>query len=222
MRDVNATDVDAVLFDMDGVVTDTAQAHAAAWKRLFDEFLRARSAARGEVCEPFDARAEYRRYVDGKPRCDGVESFLRARGIELARGDIGDEPGEDTVCALGNRKDRYFHDWLDRHAVRAYPGALAFIRAIRAAGKRTGLFSSSRNARRVLRSAGVLDLFDACVDGVDLARLGLAGKPDPGDAAGGRRAPGRRAAQGGCVRGRRRGRAGRRAWRLRPGDRREP
>ena len=164
---------------MDGVVTDTAQAHATAWKRLFDEFLRARSETLGEAFVPFDARTEYRRYVDGKPRYDGVESFLRARGIELARGDVGDEPGDETVCALGNRKDRYFNDWLDRHAVRTYPGALALIRAVRAAHKRTALFSSSRNAHRVLRSAGILDLFDARVDGVDLAQLGLAGKPDP-------------------------------------------
>ena len=169
----------AVLFDVDGVVTDTAQAHAATWKRLFDAYLKQRADARGEAFEPFDIDRDYRAYVDGKPRYDGVRSFLESRGIDLAQGSEDDGPDEETVCGLGSRKNRYFHAWLEDHRIRAYPGTLAFIAALRKAGIRAAAFSSSRNAEAVLRNAGVLDLFDAKVDGSDMAELGLPGKPDP-------------------------------------------
>ena len=176
---VQGSPLAAALFDMDGVVTDTADAHAAAWKRLFDEFLRQRSQRTGEEFHPFDIERDYRMYVDGKSRYDGVASFLGARGIELPRGDPADEPRQVTVCGLGNRKNDYFREWLDEHRVEAYPATRALIERLRRAGVAVGIFSASRNARAVLASAGVEGLFDAHVDGVDVDRLGLAGKPDP-------------------------------------------
>ncbi|OOG28110.1 trehalose-phosphatase [Thioalkalivibrio denitrificans] len=169
----------AALFDMDGVVTDTARAHAAAWKRLFDEHLRRRADRLHEQFKPFDPRGDYREYVDGKPRGDGIRSFLESRGIELPTGDMDDGPDEETVCGLGNRKDRYFHEWLEANPVRAYPGTLRLLEDFRAAGIPSAVFSSSRNAEAVLRSAGVLERFDARVDGEDRAQLDIPGKPAP-------------------------------------------
>jgi trehalose-phosphatase len=171
--------LEAVLFDMDGVVTDTAQAHAAAWQRLFDEYLKARAERRGEEFRPFDPRHDYRQYVDGKLRMDGVRSFLQSRGIELPWGHEDDGPDAETVCGLGRRKDRYFHAWLEENRVHAYPGSVNLIAALREAGIRTAVFSSSRNAEVILRSAKVLGLFDVRVDGHDLAELNIPGKPDP-------------------------------------------
>lgn len=168
-----------VLFDMDGVVTDTADAHAAAWKRLFDEYLEARPERAGEDHDPFDSESDYRAHVDGKPRYDGVAGFLEARGIELPYGDPSDPPDRETICGLGNRKDGYFTQWLQDKEVRRYPTTVALIGDLRAAGIRVAVFSASRNCEVVLRAAGVHDLFDARVDGNDLAGLGLAGKPDP-------------------------------------------
>ena len=171
--------LEAVLFDMDGVVTDTAQAHAAAWQRLFDGYLEKRAAEQGETFQPFDLDRDYREFIDGKPRYDGVRDFLAARGIELPYGSVDDDPDQDTICALGNRKNRYFHAWLQENRVETFPGTLAFVDALKRAGIRTAVFSSSRNALPVLRNAGVLDLFDAKVDGNDMAAAGLPGKPDP-------------------------------------------
>lgn len=171
--------VDAVLFDMDGVVTDTAGAHAAAWKRLFDDFLQARAEAAGAAFEPFDIERDYRPYVDGKPRHDGVRGFLAARGIVLPEGREGDGPDTPSVHGLAARKNGYFNAWLQDHAVQPYPGTLALIAALRRAGMRTAVFSASCNAEQVLGSAGVLDLFDTKVDGGDARRLRLPGKPDP-------------------------------------------
>ncbi|MDH5538009.1 MAG: trehalose-phosphatase, partial [Rhizobacter sp.] len=171
--------LDAVLFDMDGVVTDTAQAHAAAWKRLFDELLTARASDLGEVFRPFDTGRDYRQFVDGKARDDGVRSFLASRSITLPEGADGDASDAQTVRALGARKNGFFNDWLKHNPVQPYPGTLALIHALREASIKTAVFSASRNAEVVLRSAGVLELFDAKVDGEDAARLGLPGKPDP-------------------------------------------
>jgi alpha,alpha-trehalase len=172
-------DLKAVLFDMDGVVTDTAKAHAAAWQRLFDEYLAERAEADGADFRPFDIEHDYRQYVDGKPRYDGVESFLAARGIELPYGRENDGSDAQTVCGLGNRKDGHFGAWLEQHRVQAYPGTVKLIGELRSAGVRVAVFSASRNAEAVLRSAEVLDLFDTKVDGGDVARLRLPGKPDP-------------------------------------------
>ncbi|WP_051609535.1 trehalose-phosphatase [Fodinicurvata fenggangensis] len=171
--------LEAVLFDMDGVVTDTAQAHAAAWKHLFDEFLCARAEASGDEYRPFDPEREYREFVDGKPRHAGIKSFLRSRGIDLPEGTPEDPPDANTVFGLGRRKQNYFRTWLRNNEVRSYPGTLKLIRELRKSGTKTAVFSSSRNAEDVLRNAGVLDLFDARVDGNDLAELSLRGKPDP-------------------------------------------
>jgi trehalose 6-phosphate phosphatase len=165
----------SILFDMDGVITNTATAHFAAWKRLFDDYLRDRSS---DGFKPF-TEADYRKYVDGKPRYDGVESFLRSRDISLPRGDEGDDPDRETICGLGNRKNRHFNAWLDENHIEPFPGTLALIDKLKAAGVKIAVFSSSRNAEAVLRSAGVLDLFDAKVDGTDMAALALPGKPDP-------------------------------------------
>ena len=170
---------DAVLFDMDGVITDTASVHAEAWKRLFDAYLEERAGRDGDEQRPFDAHADYRDYVDGKPRFDGVRSFLESRGIDLPYGDPKDGPDRETVCGLGNRKDGYFNAWLQENRVRVFPGTLELIRALRAAGIRVAVFTASRNADAVLENAGVAELFDAKVDGRKTARLKLPGKPDP-------------------------------------------
>lgn len=172
--------IKAVLLDLDGVVTDTAGAHAASWKRLFDGFLEDRARAHGEPYRPFDIDSDYRQYVDGKPRYDGVESFLASRGISLPRGTDDDPPESDTIAGLGNRKNQYFQEWLAGHAVPTFPDVLALIERLRDLGIRLAVFSSSRNAKAVLASAGVMELFNAIVDGNELARLQLSGKPDPG------------------------------------------
>jgi beta-phosphoglucomutase family hydrolase len=173
------SDLDAVIFDMDGVVTETATVHASAWKKLFDEFLRARADETGEPFEPFDEKADYESYVDGKNRYDGVRSFLESRSITLPDGDPSDPPGDGTVCALGNRKDEYFLAHVQEEGVRPYESTVRLIRDLRSKGKPIGLVTASRNADQVLAGAGVADLFDARVDGVVSADLGLKGKPDP-------------------------------------------
>jgi trehalose 6-phosphate phosphatase len=168
----------AVVFDTDGVLTDTASVHAAAWKRLFDEYLTLRAARDQEPFRAFE-EADYLRSVDGRPRYDGVAGFLASRGIELAWGDPADPPGRETVCGLGNAKDRYFVAHLREHGARPFPTSAAFVRRLREHGLRTAAVSASRNMVAVLDSAGLRDLFDVEVDGVEADRLGLAGKPDP-------------------------------------------
>ncbi len=172
---------DAVLFDLDGVVTRTARVHAAAWKRLFDGYLEERASREGGGggFEPFDAEHDYVEYVDGKPRYEGVASFLRSRGLELPQGSPSDGPGEETVCGLGNRKNRYFLEQLERDGVEVYPSTVRLLRGLRRAGIRTAVVSSSANCAEVVRAAGLTDLFDARVDGVESERLDLEGKPAP-------------------------------------------
>jgi len=172
-------DLDAVIFDMDGVVTDTAVVHAAAWKRLFDEFLRARAETSGEAFVPFDGGADYERYVDGKNRYDGVRSFLESRRISLPEGEAGDAPGTDTVRALGNRKDEYFLEHIRAHGVVVYESTVRLIHRLLADGRRTAVVTASRNATEVLAASGLAGLFEEKVDGVVAADLGLPGKPRP-------------------------------------------
>jgi len=167
---------DAFLFDLDGVITRTASLHAEAWKRLLDEYL---AAHLGPAFVPFDADADYRRYVDGKPRSAGVRSFLAARGIALPAGTPTDDADRDTVHGLGKRKNRYLLTLLDRQGVRVYESAVSLLREARARGMRTAVVSSSRNCAGILRAARLTALFDARVDGVELERLGLPGKPAP-------------------------------------------
>jgi beta-phosphoglucomutase family hydrolase len=172
-------DYDAVLFDLDGVLTRTARVHAAAWKKLFDSFLEQRATQPGKPFVPFEINADYPRYVDGKPRCDGVAAFLKSRGIDLPLGTPEDGPNAQSVRALGNLKDRYFLQHLKEHGVEPYEAAIAFVRRLRALDVRTAVVSSSSNCAAVLDSAGIADLFDARVDGTDITRLDLNGKPAP-------------------------------------------
>ncbi len=169
----------AVLFDLDGVLTDTARAHAAAWKQLFDPFLEEHAEETGETFRPFDADEDYLRYVDGKPRHDGIASFLESRGISLPAGSESDPPDAKTIYGLGHHKNRFYQQWLREHRVPAFPAAVRLVGQLRQSGVRVAVFSASRNARAVLESAGIADRFDVIVDGNDLADLGYAGKPDP-------------------------------------------
>lgn len=171
-------DLRAYLFDLDGVVTDTAAVHGRAWKKLFDEFLDAREGD-PEQSQPFRLPEDYVRYVDGKPRYEGVRSFLDSRAIDLPWGSSDDPPDARTVCGLGNRKNRYFHEALAQQGVEVFEESVALIRRLRSSGVRTACISSSKNCRPVLERAGLTDLFDAIVDGVDLERHELAGKPRP-------------------------------------------
>jgi trehalose-phosphatase len=171
--------IHAVIFDMDGVVTDTASVHAAAWKRLFDEYLTERSRRTGEPFRPFDLDEDYRRCVDGRPRYDGVRSFLASREISLPEGDPSDPPERETVCGLGNRKNGYFLAHLKEQGADAYPSTVTLVRDLQSRGVRAAVISASRNMAEVLASAGLSDLFGAKVDGVDADELGLSGKPDP-------------------------------------------
>jgi beta-phosphoglucomutase family hydrolase len=170
---------DAVLFDLDGVVTDTARLHAAAWAELFDDFLRRRAAEGGEPFRPFDPTADYLAHVDGKPRYEGVRSFLAARAIALPEGDPTDGPEAATVHGLGARKDALFRDRLRGDGVDVFASTVELIRGLRARGVRTAVVTSSRNGRELLRTAGLEDLFDARIDGLDAEALGLEGKPHP-------------------------------------------
>ncbi|MCY7417051.1 MAG: HAD-IA family hydrolase [Chloroflexi bacterium] len=169
--------LDAVVFDMDGVVTQTAIVHFGAWKQLFDAELAAREKA-GAIVRPFGAD-DYRLFVDGKPRQDGVRDFLASRGIVLPLGHPDDSPGRATVWGLGNRKDEAFLSRVNEDGVRAFGTTLEFVRRLTAAGRRVAIISASRNASEVLSAAGVLDLFEVKVDGVDALDMRLAGKPDP-------------------------------------------
>ncbi|MET7935872.1 beta-phosphoglucomutase family hydrolase [Streptomyces sp. NPDC005322] len=166
----------ACLFDLDGVLTRTAVVHAAAWKQTFDEFLRRRD---GPSFRPFDATDDYDEYVDGRPRADGVRTFLASRGIELPEGDDDDPPDKDTVHGLGNRKNALVLEKIREEGVEAYPGSVRFVEAARAAGRRTAVVSSSANCRDVLISAGIEHLFEVRIDGVVAAERGLPGKPHP-------------------------------------------
>jgi beta-phosphoglucomutase family hydrolase len=172
-------EVKACLFDMDGVVTQTAVVHAAAWKEMFDEFLRARAKSTGTEFVPFDAHAEYDAYVDGKPRLDGTRSFLESRGIELPEGKPDDPPGTPTIYGLSNRKNDLVLAKLAQGGVQVYEGTVTYIRSVRDKGMATAIVSSSANTKQILDSAGLADLFDVRVDGLIATERGLRGKPAP-------------------------------------------
>jgi trehalose 6-phosphate phosphatase len=171
--------LDALLFDLDGVVTRTAALHAVAWKRLFDEYLAAREARGESPVPPFDPREDYRAHVDGRPREDGVRGFLAARGIDLPEGSREDGPERETVHGLARRKNGYFRELLLTRGVETFPSTLALADAARRAGLRVAVVTSSCNGAAVLSAAGLADAFDLLMDGNDLARLGLPGKPAP-------------------------------------------
>jgi beta-phosphoglucomutase family hydrolase len=173
------TAVDACLFDMDGVLTDTAGVHAAAWKETFDEILRARAARDGIVFVPFDAVHDYDEFVDGKERLDGVRSFLESRGIELPEGTPDDPPSAETVGGIGNRKNALLLARIEHDGVAVFEGSVRFVRAARDAGLRRAVVSASANCREVLEAAGIADLFEVRVDGIVAEREHLRGKPAP-------------------------------------------
>lgn len=170
--------IDAFIFDLDGVITDTARQHSEAWKRMFDSYLKIRSERFGSAFEPF-RDSDYRKYVDGKPRYDGVKDFLASREISMPYGEKQDPDTSETVCGLGNRKNSYFLKILDEQGAKLYQSSVDLIRALRSRGVKTGIISSSRNCARILSSTGIKDLFDTKVDGVDLEILKIPGKPDP-------------------------------------------
>ncbi|MET7303969.1 beta-phosphoglucomutase family hydrolase [Embleya sp. NPDC005575] len=168
--------IHALLFDLDGVLTQTAKVHGVAWKEMFDHYLRERD---GADFTPFDPRRDYDTYVDGKPRMDGTRSFLESRGIELPVGDEGDPPGTFTLHGLSNAKNDLVLRLIHDRGVEVYPGSVRYVHAARAAKLPCAVVSSSANCRDVLRAAGIDDLFEAIVDGVVAKRDGLSGKPAP-------------------------------------------
>lgn len=169
-------EIEACLFDLDGVITKTAVVHAAAWKEMFDEFLRRRD---GDGFRPFDKGADYDEYVDGKPRADGVRAFLASRGIELPEGQADDSPDQQTVHGLGNRKNDLLLAKIRKDGVEAYDGTLRYVKAVRASGLKTAVVSSSANCQDILRSIDAESLFDVRIDGVVATERGLPGKPRP-------------------------------------------
>jgi beta-phosphoglucomutase family hydrolase len=169
----------ACLFDLDGVLTDTASVHAAAWKQMFDEYLRIRAEREGTEFRPFDVTSDYGPYVDGKPRLAGTDSFLRSRGIELPAGGPDDAPDAETVFALATRKNDLVQDKIVTVGVEVYPGSVRYLHAVKEAGLTTAVVSSSANAEQVLRVAGLTELIDHRVDGVTAKERGLPGKPAP-------------------------------------------
>ncbi|MFL6241199.1 MAG: HAD family hydrolase [Actinomycetes bacterium] len=171
--------VEACLFDLDGVLTQTAIVHAAAWKQMFDEFLRAHAEQTGTSYVEFDAKDDYDEYVDGKPRLDGTRDFLASRGIELPEGGEGDPPGTPTVNGLSNRKNDLVLEKIRAEGVDVYPGSVDYVRSVRAAGLKTAVVSSSANTVDVLECTGLTACFDARIDGVVAKQRGLKGKPAP-------------------------------------------
>ena len=182
--------VTACLFDLDGVLTQTAKVHAAAWKQMFDDYLRRRAEQRGEKFVPFDQVRDYDEYVDGKPRYDGVRSFLSSRGIDLPQGTPADPPDAETIDGLGNRKNEIVLKMIHEDGVEPYDGSVRYVKAAREAGLRRAVVSSSTNCRDVLTAAGILDLFEEIIDGHTTEREHLNGKPAPDTYLAGARAVG--------------------------------
>lgn len=171
--------VHACLFDLDGVLTDTASVHTKAWKAMFDDFLQKRAERTGDKFVPFDPASDYRQYVDGKKREDGVRSFLASRDIELPEGDPDDPPDADTIYGLGNRKNEAFQKTLHTDGVEVFEGSRRYLEAVSGAGLSTAVVSSSANTRDVLEITGLDRFIQQRVDGVTLREEHLAGKPAP-------------------------------------------
>ena len=163
------------LFDLDGVLTQTAKVHNAAWKQMFDSYLRDRAERTGEPFVPFDPVEDYNEYVDGKPRYDGTRSFLVSRGIHLPEGDKDDPPDAETVHGLGNRKNELVQRLIREDGVEAYEGSVRYVRAARDAGLRRAVVSSSANCHEILVAAGIEDLFEVRIDGIVAEREHLRG-----------------------------------------------
>jgi beta-phosphoglucomutase family hydrolase len=178
------------LFDLDGVLTQTAKVHDAAWTQMFDDFLRKRAQSTGAPFVPFDPVKDYDEYVDGKPREEGTKSFLESRGIELPEGSLDDPPDADTVYGLGNRKNELVLKIMRDDGVQPYEGSVRYVHAVLAAGLAHAVVSSSTNTKQVLAAAGLADLFDTVIDGVVAHREHLHGKPAPDTYLAGARAVG--------------------------------
>ncbi len=170
---------EAVIFDLDGVITRTALVHSHAWKKMFDDYLHQRETEHGEAFREFTQKDDYLPYVDGKPRYDGVKSFLESRGINIPFGDPSDSVEMETVCGLGNRKNITFNEVLKRDGVSVYESTVQMIHELKKAGIRIGVASSSKNCEAVLEAAGLMPLIETRVDGVVSAEMGLKGKPEP-------------------------------------------
>jgi beta-phosphoglucomutase family hydrolase len=170
---------DAVLFDLDGVITDTASIHAACWKQMFDEYLQNRAMQRGEAVRPFDLAADYRLYVDGKPRFDGVRDFLASRDIDLPEGSLDDPSQAETVCGLGNRKNDLVNKIIEEGGVAPYEGSVTFLHQLRNRGLKIAIVTSSQNCTAVLKAVKLDHFFDVQVDGNTIHAQHLAGKPAP-------------------------------------------
>lgn len=169
---------DAFIFDLDGVVTDTAKIHADAWKKTFDDYLKKRASDKDPFV-PFDVKLDYARYVDGMPRYDGVKNFLESRGITLPYGSPEDPPDKETICGIGNKKNQIFQKYLEKDSIHVYDSTIELIKSLRENNIRTAIVSSSKNCKTVLELVNITDLFDVKVDGVDSRKLGLKGKPAP-------------------------------------------
>jgi len=169
---------DTVIFDLDGVITRTALVHASAWKAVFDEYLRLREKRDGEPFREFTHEADYLPYVDGKPRYQGVKSFLESRGVNIPYGDPSDASDKESVCGIGNRKNDMFREVLKKQGAEIFQSSVDFILSLKQAGIKVGVASSSKNCKYILESAGIEDLFATRVDGVVSAELGLKGKPE--------------------------------------------
>ena len=176
---INFDQFTAVLFDLDGVLTATAKIHAVCWKQMFDEYLQQKSLTGGEAFQPFDIDQDYRLYVDGKLRHEGVQSFLNSRDIELPFGFPEDLPQKETICGLGNRKDKLIGEMLATGNVGVFEGSVALVRDLRSKGIRTAVVSASKNCEAVLNAAGIADLFELWVDGKVAETFNLPGKPEP-------------------------------------------
>src|SRR3974377_1703789 len=176
---VNRDQYDAILFDLDGVITNTANLHAKCWKQMFDEYLQERATQRGEAFRPFDLAADYQLYVDGKPRFDGVRDFLRSRGIQLPEGNLDDPGSVETVHGLGNRKDRMVNRIIADVGVEAYTGTVQFMHQLRRDGFKMAVVTSSQHCDAVLRAAKLDEFFEVRVDGNVIESQRLAGKPAP-------------------------------------------
>ena len=170
---------DAVIFDMDGVVTKTAAVHSLAWKKMFDEYLHYREKEYHEPFREFTHADDYLCFVDGRPRYKGVETFLKSRGINIPFGEPEDEPRRETVCGLGNRKNEFFNKVLEEEGVGVYDSTIGLIKELLERGVKVGVATSSKNCVLILNKAGITSLFETRVDGVVSAELGLKGKPEP-------------------------------------------
>jgi trehalose 6-phosphate phosphatase len=170
---------DGGIFDLDGVVTHTAQVHSRAWKKMFDEYMSQWSVRNNKEQAPFDMDTDYPIYVDGKPRYQGAQSFFESRGIELPFGDPSDPPSTETICGLGNRKNEIYRELVKTDGVGIFDPTVQFIKALRSRNMKIGLMSSSKNTRDIIRIAGLVELFDAVVDGITAEKEGMRGKPHP-------------------------------------------